>query len=93
MRWVTAKTLKGLPREVRRLYEDFCVIKDGGKLYGGPKNFNVLTVGWYLNESKTPNVAPDDKFEFYALRDIKVGEELTLDYSTFGEEPVKWKQI
>ena len=91
MRWVNAKTLKGLPREVRRLYEDFCVIKDGGKMYGGPKNFNVLTVGWYLNESKNPNVAADDKCEFYAVRDIKVDEELTLDYASFSEEPVKRK--
>lgn len=88
MRWVKAKTLKGLPKEVRRLYEDFCVIKDGGKSYGCPRNFNVMTVGWYLNESKTPNVASDAKCEFYALRDIKAGEELTVDYATYSEYPV-----
>jgi SET domain-containing protein len=85
--WVPKKILRRLPREIKRLYEDFAVIKDNGTLYGCPKSFNILTVGWYLNESKTPNVGCDEDFNFFALCNIEVGEELTVDYDTYSERP------
>lgn len=79
--------LKKFPIEIRKLYKDFSVI-DKNNTYWCPKNFNVLTVGWYLNASKNPNVACDKKtFNFFALRNIKVGEELTVDYDTYSERP------
>ena len=81
--WVDKKRLKRLPREIRRLYEDFCIIR--GSLYGCPKNFNQLTPAWYLNDSKNPNVICKNDYKFYALRDIKKGEELTVDYSTYSD--------
>jgi len=87
MVWLEGGVLKNLPSEVKRLYEDFCVIKGGGKLYGCPKSFNQLTVSWYLNSSKHPNMGCDVNYEFYALRDIKSGEELTVDYATYSELP------
>jgi len=72
--------------EIKRLYDDFCIIE--GEKYTCPDNFNNLNIGWYLNESKTdPNVACDKNYDFYALRDIKPGEELTVDYATFSDEP------
>ena len=85
--WVDRDTLRGLPREIRRLYEDFCIIKDGGQVYGCPANFNRLTVAWYLNSSRNPNVLCDQHYRFFAKRDIKTGEELTVDYSTYSELP------
>jgi len=74
----------------RKLYEDFCIIKSN--VYLCPINFNQMTVGWYLNEPKNgekPNVGCDVQrdYIFYALRDIKKGEELTVDYSTFSKRP------
>jgi hypothetical protein len=77
----------GLPKnqELRRLYEDFAIIKD--HRYGCPVSFNRLTPAWFLNESKHPNLACDENYDFYAIRDIKAGEELTVDYSTFSEYP------
>jgi SET domain-containing protein len=48
----------------------------------------MLTVGWYLNQSKeNPNVLCTDDYDFIALRDIKKGEELAVDYSTYSEHP------
>lgn len=85
MVWIKRSRLRGLPREIRRLYEDFAVIRNNGTEYGCPKNFNLLTVGWYLNESDNPNVGCDKSFDFFALRDIAVGEELTVDYGTYSE--------
>jgi SET domain-containing protein len=70
---------------LRKLYDDFCIIKD--QRYGSPTNFNRLTVAWFLNESKKPNIACDDNYEFTTIRSVKAGEELTVDYSTFSEYP------
>lgn len=83
--WVKKSSLRGLPEEIRRLYEDFAVIRKDGTEYGCPTNFNVLTVGWYLNESKTPNVVCGNDLNFSSLCDIEVDEELTVDYSTYSE--------
>jgi SET domain-containing protein len=85
--WVEKGQLQRLPGPIRRLYDDFCIIKDGGRLYGCPANFNRLTVSWYLNFSSKPNVACDREFRFWAARDINAGEELTVDYLTYSELP------
>ncbi len=50
-------------------------------------SFNKLTVAWYLNESKTPNVGCDKNFKFYAATDINAGDELTADYDEYCERP------
>jgi SET domain-containing protein len=43
-----------------------------------PKDFHRMSVGWYTNHSKRPNV---ETRTWKALRDIKKGEEITIDYS------------
>jgi hypothetical protein len=97
MVWVEEDRLPRAPRSVRKLYDDFAVIKTvqkgkngrKGRYYGCPLSFNRLTVSWYLNEppkSVEPNVRCDpSSYEFLALRDIEPGEELTVDYSTYSE--------
>jgi len=85
MLWVGEAFLPKGPREIRRLYEDFAVIKDSR--YGCPPTFNRLTPSWYLNEPKKggqPNVGCDDGYDFFALRNIEPGEELTVDYSSYS---------
>lgn len=72
---------------LQKLYRDFCVRK--AREYLCPANFNVLTPAWYLNTSKDPNVFADESYKFRALRDIKVGEELTADYDTYSEREVE----
>jgi hypothetical protein len=83
MRWIDAGSLGRMPKEIRRLYEDFAVLKDGQ--WGCPTSFNRLTPAWYLNESKAPNVFCDEHLNFVAKQDIALGEELTVDYSTYSE--------
>ncbi len=77
--------LNRLPESVRRLYEDFCLIQNKGRLYGCPKNFNLMTVPWYLNHSKKPNVRCDKDYRFFASEDIPAGTELTVDYETYND--------
>lgn len=83
LRWVNAAEVRRLPKEIRKLYEDFCIKK--GKKYGCPVNFNKLTPAWFLNHSASPNVAIDDDYRFYALKNIAKGDELTTDYRTYSE--------
>lgn len=63
--------------------DDFAVLKN--KRYGCPLSFNRLTPSWYLNNSKIPNVRCDENYDFVAIRNIKPGEELTADYSTYSD--------
>ena len=81
---VEQNEINELPKEIKNLYYDFCVKQ--GNLYNCPVSFNKLTPAWYLNNSNTPNVYCDKNLVFKALRDIKVGEELTANYSEYSEE-------
>jgi SET domain-containing protein len=78
MIWVKASATSYLHKEMRDLYRDFCVLRNGK--YGCPRNFNLLTPAWYVNHSDEPNMAADENFDFYSTRTIKKGEELTLSY-------------
>jgi hypothetical protein len=42
-----------------------------------------------LNHSCDPNIGIKGRIMFYALKDVKAGEELTFDYST-SEEEIDW---
>ena len=88
--WIKENKIKRLPSELRRLYADFCIIRERDRNYGCPRSFNRLTVAWYLNRRKSgqkPNVGCRQDYTFYALRDIKPGEELTVNYRTYSEPP------
>jgi SET domain-containing protein len=43
-----------------------------------PKDFHRMSIGWYTNHSNRPNV---ETRTWKALRDIKKGEEITIDYN------------
>jgi len=82
--WTDKSEIKGIDPEIQKLYDDFGIIKNNK--YGCPKNFNSMTIGWYLNESKkNPNMRCNKNYDLYSIRDIKKGEELTVDYSTFSD--------
>lgn len=81
--WIDERKLKALKGESKKLYEDFAVYKEGR--CGCPTTFNQLTPSWYLNESKTPNLSCERDYKFYAARNIRSGEELTVDYSKYSE--------
>lgn len=83
--WVERKKVSRLPSELKKLYKDFAVVRRNK--YGCPTNFNLLTPAWFLNHSKQPNVACDENYNFYAIKDIKKGEELTVDYDSYSDKP------
>lgn len=86
--WVDAALVDALPETSpeRGLYVDFGIRR--GDLIGCPPSFDMLGTGWYLNQpvpGGAANIGVDEGFEMRALRDIAVGEELTVDYATFSE--------
>ena len=87
IRWVPRAAVGELDLGIKQLYDDFCIhkLKNGERFYGCPKNFNLMTIAWYLNHSEEPNVRCDSNYNFYASRDISIGEELTADYRTYSE--------
>jgi SET domain-containing protein len=91
---VPEEQVKRLPAEIQKLYDDFCPVKvkRSGRIYVCPKSFNSMTVSWYLNHSaKDPNVRCDKNYDFFAIRAIRPGEELTVDYRTYGESPAPFE--
>lgn len=88
IRWVPASILEdaSLKAFQRALYHDFAIRR--GDQLGCPSNFNLLSVGWYVNEPTSghePNLTSTPSFDLVANRNIKVGEELTVSYSSFSE--------
>jgi SET domain len=74
--------------EVRRMYTDFCpVVND---CFVAPRDFNQITMGWYLNHSAEPNVAASNDLQFIASRFIPKGEELVSDYTTYSDHADKF---
>ena len=89
MVWIDRSEVEKLTGEIRKLYDDFCPLVKGK--YGCPDGFNNLTLAWYINEpakGQEPNVICNDHYDFISLRDIKEGEELTVDYSKYSESPI-----
>ncbi len=68
--------------DVPEFFRQYCI--DMGKTLYCPKDFGCMEIGWHLNHSKTPN-AHHRNYDFYALRDILAGEEITIDYNSLEE--------
>lgn len=80
---ISVKELADLPEPLKKLVTDMCPEHDG--VYDVPPfNFNEIGVSYYLNHSKEPNMGERDGY-FITLREIAPGEELTVDYGTYGE--------
>jgi hypothetical protein len=65
------------PTDADFLTKRYCPYDKQMSGYWAPWNFNRMSIGWYLNHSPRPNIHPKT---FAALRNIKRGEELTVDY-------------
>jgi hypothetical protein len=74
--------------DVPKLFWSYCPSRGGTMM--GPSDFGRMEVGWYLNHSKIPN-ARHENYNYYALRDIKAGEEIAIDYNSL-EQPEEDKQ-
>lgn len=69
-------------KDIPKLFQEYC--PDRGVMLLCPRDFGHMEIGWYMNHSKAPN-AYHKNYNYYTLRDIKEGEEITIDYNTLGE--------
>src|ERR1017187_2599080 len=77
--------LHAAPSEAaQRLLDTLSVTGEDGRGYYCPRSFTRVDVGWYLNHSDNPNAGHTD-WDYFALRAVEDGEEITIDYRTLGE--------
>ena len=61
----------------------YCIEDEDG--VHGPKDFEQMSIGWYITHSEVPNAVVDEKYNYFACRNIKKGDIVTVDYRTFGD--------
>jgi hypothetical protein len=81
----TLKT-KDLPQE----FAKYGIYEENG-LCRVPERFDRMEIGWYINHSATPNIGirncpeRNGAARLYAIKNIKAGEEIVMDYNELGE--------
>jgi SET domain-containing protein len=79
------KEVELLPPHSKELIETYCLF-DEDNYYVPDYGFKVMDLVNYLNHSHAPNIkSVNDGEEFEALRDIKTGEELLINYGQLAE--------
>lgn len=74
-----------LPANIRNLVETYCLY-DEGNYFVPDYGFKLMDLVLYLNHSDEPNlVSVNDGDYFEAVRDIKEGEELLVNYQNIAE--------
>ena len=80
------KEVEALPQQSRALIENHCLY-DSDYYFVPEYGFRILDLVVFLNHSEDPNVQSlEDGADFIALRDIKSGEELFVNYGEIVEE-------
>ena len=75
----TYDEIKVLPPGVRKQIKMFCYYDEEGVMIS-TMGMNTMDFSIYVNHSKQPNLRMNNNGSFEALRPIRVGEELTMDY-------------
>ncbi len=85
--WITVpkKEIEQLPPHTKQLIETYCLYDDEN--YFVPEyGFKKMDLINFINHSDTPNIVSINDGEFFeAIRDIKNGEELLVDYGEIVE--------
>ena len=80
---LTSAELDVLPSKLREMICALFVPTDA-EMWLPNCGTNIVYPKSYLNHSTTPNLRTSDGYHFISLRKICEGEELTVDYRTYG---------
>jgi hypothetical protein len=80
---MTSAELDALPPKLREMICALFVPTDG-EMWLPNCGTNIVYLKSYLNHSTTPGLRTKDGYHFISLRKIYEGEELTVDYRTYG---------
>ena len=85
-RWVSISRaeLEQAPVGVRSLLTSLFVPDDNERFRVPALGPNMADIGAYMNHSTRPNMRTSDGYTFVTKLRIAAGEELTVDYQTFG---------
>lgn len=84
---LSKREVEALPPQARFLVENYCLYDEQLNYFVPGQGFKKMDLCVFLNHADTPNVCSVDEGAFFeALRDIKAGEELLIDYGTIVDE-------
>ena len=86
--WLTLskKEVEALPAHVKFIVGNYCLYDKENYFVPG-HGFKKIDLSLFLNHSDTPNIfSINDGDYFEAVRDIKAGEELLVDYGEIVDE-------
>ncbi len=63
----------------------YCPLLENGE-FMAPENFAVMSIFWYINHDRNPNVVAN-RWRLFTARTIEPGEELTLYYPDLLTHP------
>jgi SET domain len=89
---ITGAELDTLPPKLNEMIRALFVPTDGA-MWLPNCGTNVVYLNSYLNHSTEPNLSTKDGFRFIALRKVRDGEELTVDYRAYGADGLIAAQI
>jgi SET domain-containing protein len=81
--WITLtkKEVEALPPHAQFMVGNYCLYDDEENYFVPAEGFKKIDVSLFINHSDTPNIISiNDGDYFEAIREIKIGEELLLDY-------------
>ena len=81
---ITNEELITLPTGVQEMIKAYCVF-DQQRWLVPNVGLNRIDISFFINHSKTPNVATMDGENFFAIRAIAAGEEILSDYDSYSE--------
>jgi SET domain-containing protein len=64
-----------------RQFAEFFGVEDSEGFFYVPDNYMCMSIGWYMNHSNNNNAFHDAGYKYFAARNIKAGEEITINYS------------
>lgn len=81
--WITLskQEVEALPNHAKFLVGNYCLYDEEENYFVPADGFKKIDISLFINHSDTPNIISiNDGDYFEAIRDIKIGEELFLDY-------------
>ncbi len=81
---VDKKEILQFPEGVQKMIHDFFA-HEKNKVYIPENGLNNIDISFFLNQTDSPNVATHDGDIFITTRNIKKGEELSVDYTTYDD--------
>lgn len=82
---IEEQKLEKIDPSVKDYIKELFVFSDGN-YYLPEQGIQTLCITHFLNHSKNPNLVTNPSAEeFFAKRNILIGEELTVDYDSFDE--------